>query len=379
MAKNIIQTDYRKMMWDRMENVAYPGEHTNLFGHDGALDKLASAYKSARMHHAWLITGPKGVGKATLALAFAGHIIRNPDPEHSRSTWVNPEADDSVASKIGKGGHPNILHLARPYDPKTKKFKSHLTIDEIRRTVSFFGTTAGEDNWRICIVDSADDMNISAANALLKILEEPPPRTIFFVLSSSPGRLLATIRSRCRQLNLRPLNNENVQCALIELGIDIGGLGETELQILFRLAGGSVRKAITLVRQQGLKIYQRFDAIVDSSHAGRPDWLEIHRLADELSRRNQEDQYRLLFEIVQDHISNMLHQNSQNLSATNAANHQQIQIEQQVAQRELSKLARMCELWEKTAASVSLTDSYNLNRKQVVLNLFGSLAQINGS
>ncbi len=124
MVKNITQTDYRKAMWDRMEDIAYPGEHANLFGHDNALATLCSAYERQRLHHAWLVTGPKGIGKATFALAIAGHMLRNPVPANAPPGWVRPQPDDNIASMIGKGGHPNLLHLSRPMDHKTKKFKS---------------------------------------------------------------------------------------------------------------------------------------------------------------------------------------------------------------------------------------------------------------
>ncbi len=259
-------------------------------------------------------------------------------------------------------------------DHKTKKFKSELTIDEIRRTIGFFGTTAGENSWRICIVDTADEMNEKAANALLKILEEPPQRTIFFVLSSSPGRLLPTIRSRCRQLALRPLNIEDLQSAIAALGVDTGGLDEAELATLYQLSSGSVRRAITLLRQDGLQIYRRFGEILgagSSNSSGNPDWLQAHQLADELVRKNKEDQYRLLFDIAENYISGQVRANASKTSIKLKKTAAEIKA----AQCTLSNLARMCEVWEKTASSVNLADSYNLDKKQVILNLFGSLAQ----
>ena len=360
MAKNSVHVDYRKAMWDRLDDIAYPGEHQNLFGHDAALELFSTSYKSGRMHHAWLICGPKGVGKATFSLAVAGHVLRNPDPALAPPSWINAEPDDVIASKIGKGGHPNVLHLSRPFDDKTRKFKTSLTIDEIRRTIGFFGTTAGVDNWRICIVDTADNMNTSAANALLKILEEPPARTLFLVLSSSPGLLLPTIRSRCRQLSLRPLDIDALNNALLALGIDIDCVDEGDKNALHRLSNGSVRKAIILMQQDGLKIYRRFKEILEQGQSDQPDWLGVHRLADELSRKNKEDHYQLLFDIVQQHISDALHFNAANSTPKHS----------------ISRLARMCEVWEKTTSSVSLTQRYNLDKKQVIINLFGSLAQV---
>ncbi len=372
MAKKPVATDYRRVIWDRLEDIACPGEHQNIFGHDGALAELGHAYKSGKMHHAWLVTGQKGVGKATLALAISGHILRNPDIAVAPSSWISPELNDNTSTMIGRGGHPNLLYLSRPFDQKTKKFRSNLTIDEIRRTRAFFGATRGENNWRICIVDTADDMNASATNALLKILEEPPERTIFFVLANSPGQLLPTIRSRCRQLHLRPLTNDDMKSALEGLELDLTSLDQPKLENLYLLSNGSVRKAIILLQLDGLELYQRFSEVLQENNSGSPHWLKAHKLAEELSRKNKEDHYRLILDIARNHVSDILHlkASAASLGKTN------IRADMDKAQSVLSHLARLCEVWEKTASSVSLADSYNLDKKQVLLNLFGSLAQV---
>lgn len=364
MAKPVTDTDFRRLVWDRIDGIPYPGEHQNLFGHDEALNKFAEIYSNGRMHHAWLISGQKGIGKASFALNIAGHIFRHPVDSHAPEQWVSPPQGDPIASRVGKGGHPNVLLLSRPWDPKTKKFRSALTVDEVRRTISFFGTTAGENSWRICIVDTADDMNPNAANALLKVLEEPPPRTIFLVLANAPGTLLPTIRSRCRHLALRSLGDADLTGALDALGTDIRSLGEDEQSALFGLCGGSVRRALILLRQDGLKLYKRFNNLLGAPGKNVPNWPEIHKLADELSRKNNEEQYRLLHDIARDHIGNLIHQGVADISLDNASN------------SVLSKLARMCEEWEETTKSAQLADSYNLDKKQVILNLFGSLSHL---
>ncbi|MCF6322078.1 MAG: DNA polymerase III subunit delta' [Rhizobiaceae bacterium] len=363
--------DYNRLIWDRLEGIPAPAEHSNIFGHEQPLNILTDSYKKGKMHHSWLVSGPRGVGKATLSLAVAGHILRNPQPNDAPETFVKPTADDVVSSLIAKGGHPNILHLSRPYDAKTKKFSTMLNVDEIRRTVSFFGTTRAQDNWRICIVDSADDMNTSAANALLKILEEPPSRTVFFILANSPGRLLPTIRSRCRHLPLRPLDNKNLQSALVALGVETSNLNERQLQQLYKLSDGSVRRALVLLKQDGLKLLQRFNEILGTDNNPTPDWPQAHKLAEELSRVNKDEHYRMLLDITADHVSDMLSSHAQLASVKE--NHSLSQ--NQAAQSQLSALARMCEVWDKIAANANLADSYNLDRKQVILNLFGSLAK----
>lgn len=358
-------TDYRRLVWDRLDGIPYPGEHTNIFGHDDPLNQMTNAYKSGKMHHAWLVSGPKGIGKATFSLAVAGHILRHSDTKNAPEIWNPPTMDDPVISRMGKGGHPNLLQLSRPWDPKRKTFRASLTIDEVRRTVSFFGTTSGEDTWRICIVDTADDMTANAANALLKILEEPPERTVFFVLSNSPGKLLPTIRSRCRQLSLRPLSDDNLIPALECLDADVNGLQDEDKNSLLKLSGGSVRRALVILEQDGLNLSRRFGELLNGKNLPGPDWVAVHRLADELSRKNQEDQYRLLFDIAQQHINSSIHSSASNMGTQNTA-----------PLSALSNLARMCEVWDKTTKSASLAESYNLDKKQVILNLFGSLAQV---
>lgn len=375
MARKPETVDYRRTVCDRIEDISYPGEHQYLFGHDDALAQISHAYQEKRMHHAWLVTGPKGVGKATLALAAAAHLLRYPDLTSIPDQIPMPGPDDDTYRLVGRGGHPNVLHITRPINPKTGKFRSTITIDEIRKLRTFFSRTRVHDGWRICIIDSADELNTNATNALLKILEEPPERTLFLVLANYPGRLLPTIRSRCRQLHLRPLINEHLRSALGSLGVELSHLNNSKLDVLYRLSQGSVRKAIILLNLDGIALYQKFEEIQASINADGPDWLKVHKLADELSRANKDEQFRLLLDITQFHISNSLHNtNDAHNSQSQLISGSQTPID--IKQSVLSRLARLCEVWEKTAASVSLADSYNLDRKQIILNLFGSLARV---
>lgn len=177
---------------DRIDGVAVPAQCEAVVGHEQALQRLFESYRIGRMHHAWLISGPRGVGKASLASLFAKYMFCNPDPANL-SGGFDPESISLPQHRqVAQGAHPQLLHLTRPWDDKAKRFKSQLSVDEIRRTQGFYGMTAGAGGWRITIVDAADEMNASAANALLKVLEEPPSRSLFFVLSHSTGKLLAT-------------------------------------------------------------------------------------------------------------------------------------------------------------------------------------------
>ena len=157
-------------------------------------------------HHALLLTGPKGIGKATFAFHLAHHLLSHPRGEDAPETFGRPDPASAVARQVASGAHPAVLHLTRPYDERTKKFKSAITVDEVRRVGRFLSLRAHDDSYRVVIVDPADEMNRNAANALLKSLEEPPARAIFLLISHAPGTLLPTIRSRCQVLRFASLS-----------------------------------------------------------------------------------------------------------------------------------------------------------------------------
>src|SRR2546421_13016166 len=187
--------------------VKHPRETTDLFGHREAEMALLNAYRSGRIPHAWLIGGAQGIGKATLAYRMARFVLAHRDPlaadvRHAEALQVAPS--DPVARHIAAGAHGSLLPLERSLNDKGR-MRTVITVDETRETISFFGSTAAVDGWRVCIVDTVDELNPNAANALLKILEEPPQRSLFLLVSHSPARALPTILSRCRKLPLRPL------------------------------------------------------------------------------------------------------------------------------------------------------------------------------
>ena len=203
----------------------HPRETTVLFGHAEPEQVLLEAYRSGRIPHAWLIGGPNGIGKATLAYRMARFVLANPDPTAPavrKATSLTLPNDDRTVRRIAAQGHPDLLVLERVVNEKTGKLYTVIRVDDVRRTVPFFGSTAGEGGWRVAIVDTADELQYpQAANALLKILEEPPRNALLLLISHAPARLLPTIRSRCRRLSLRPLSAEDVaRAAALALGRD---------------------------------------------------------------------------------------------------------------------------------------------------------------
>ncbi|MGC2640233.1 MAG: DNA polymerase III subunit delta', partial [Pseudolabrys sp.] len=196
-----------------------PRETTALFGHGDAERGLLDAYKSGRIPHAWLIGGPPGIGKATLAFRLARFVLAHPDPltsEVQKATSLAVDPAHPVARRIAAQAQGDLLVLERSINEQTGKLYTVIRVDDVRRTVSFFGSTAGEGGWRIAIVDAIDDLQREGANAILKVLEEPPQRSLLLLISHAPGRELPTIRSRCRRLLLRPLEREDVARALAE-------------------------------------------------------------------------------------------------------------------------------------------------------------------
>lgn len=177
-----------------------PRDNAALFGHATAERALRAAFEAGRLHHAWLLTGPEGIGKATLAFRFARALLAGfPGP------GLVVAAEHAVFRRVAAGAHADLLAIARSYDEKRKVLRSEILVDDVRAIAGFLALTAAEGGWRVVVVDGADHLNRNAANALLKLLEEPPPRTVLLLTAASPGRLLPTIRSRCRRLALKPL------------------------------------------------------------------------------------------------------------------------------------------------------------------------------
>src|SRR4030088_548050 len=180
----------------------HPRETTALFGHCDAEMALLNAYRSGRIPHAWLIGGAQGIGKATLAYRMARFVLAHRKPLASdvqRAETLHIDPNDPVARHVAAGAHGGLLTLERTLNGKGV-MRTGITVYETRGTISFFGSTAAVEGWRVCIVDTVDELNPNAANALLKVLEEPPHQSLFLLVSHAPARILPTIQSRCRKL-----------------------------------------------------------------------------------------------------------------------------------------------------------------------------------
>src|SRR5271169_6066357 len=230
----------------------HPRSTTALFGHAGAESALLAAYRSGRVPHAFLIVGGKGIGKATLAYRLARFVLAHPDPaaaavKAATSLAVDPQ--HPVARRIAAQAQGDLLVLERTFNDKGV-LRQQISVDDVRRTVSFFGSTAGEGGWRIAIVDAVDELNRSGANALLKVLEEPPQRALLLLVCHSAARVPATLRSRCRVMTLRPLAQTEVAAALAAA---VGhASGDPQIQAAAAAAEGSVGRALTFLDEDAL-------------------------------------------------------------------------------------------------------------------------------
>ncbi|MCG7629157.1 DNA polymerase III subunit delta' [Epibacterium sp. MM17-32] len=283
---------------DQAEGAPHPRETARLFGHAQAEADFLRAFSSERLHHAWLIMGPRGVGKATLAWRIARFLLATPAQEDDGlfgapppPTSLDIDPDHPVSHRIQALAEPGMAAITRSYNDKGR-LRDQIVVDDIRVLNKFFGLSSAEGGRRVVIVDSADEMNVNAANALLKMLEEPPARTTLLLISHQPSRLLPTIRSRCRTLRLGPLGAEDMQAALEQAGADL----PADSTHLAALAAGSVGAAMRLLSLDGLKLYAEVLKIADS--LPRLDRQGAMALAERAAARNAGERFELMLGLI---------------------------------------------------------------------------------
>lgn len=352
---------------DRLAGYPSPRETRRLFGHEVAQAEMFDAARSGRMPAAWLLTGPEGIGKATLAYGFARAMFRH--PEGAPEGAIGEVADDAVFVQTASLAHPNLLLLRRSWDEKAKRWKQVVSVDEARKLRYFFAGSAGRRGWRVVIVDSADDLNDSAANALLKSIEEPPDKTVFVVVSQAPGRLPVTIRSRCRRLRLFGLAETEMREAVNQAlaAADRTSPGPDDEDIAIGVANGSVRRALALLDADGIAVYR---ALLDiMSGLPRFDVLKAHALADSLSSPANDERFETAFGLLLDLIARLVRE---------AATGEGAQGEEEALAQQLIRphaLARWAELWETLSRAKADADALNLPRRSLLLETFFRLSE----
>jgi DNA polymerase-3 subunit delta' len=331
-----------------------PAANPDLSGHAAAEAALRDAYNSGRLPHAWLISGPRGIGKATLAYRFARFVLAQGGKS---ADGLHLAADHPVFRRVASGGHADLKVIERTPDPKSGKMRASIVIDDVRGAGKFLRLTAAEGGWRVVIVDAADDMNPSSANAILKILEEPPARALLLLVSHNPGRLLPTIRSRCRRLNMPALEAATVAALARQY---LPGLGAAEAERLSLLAEGSIGHALALAEVGGLGFHDEISRLLEG--LPRLDIEALHVLGDKLGRAGAEDAFRMTTDLLRWWMARLIVSGAKGegdplMARLFASGGRQ----------------RWLQAWDKTGRILARAETAHLDRKQVTLNLFMTL------
>lgn len=352
-----------------MSEVPPPRESADLFGHDAAEQVLLDAWTSGRFPHAWLICGPKGIGKATLAYRLARFVLAGGGGgpslfgEAHASLAIAP--DHPVFRRVAARGHADLDVVERGWaDDRQTRLRSEIVVEDARGIGSFLSLTPAEGGWRIVIIDSADEMNRNAANAVLKVLEEPPRNALMLLVSHSPGRLLPTIRSRCRRLTLRPLSEEIVAGLLLRHRPD---LSDSDRAALARLGEGSIGKALSLAEAGGLDLYR--DIVNLLLTLPKLDLPALHAFADRVSRPEAGEVFATMSELLCWWLARMVRNGGR------AGEGEAIEVvsgESALVGRLLAaaSLEQWLEVWEKISLMFARAEAVHLDRKQVLLGAF---------
>ncbi|MCW8915553.1 MAG: DNA polymerase III subunit delta' [Magnetovibrio sp.] len=351
-----------------------PIANTDLRGHDEGESTLLDAFNSGRLHHAWLITGPKGIGKATLAHRFARFVLTHGKKDDGPGlfgealpaedpTSLNVSKESLVYQRIVAGGHADMLVIERRINEKTGKLKSVIDVDSVREVGSFLRLTPAEGGYRVVVIDSADEMNANSANAVLKVLEEPPKNALLILVSHNPGRLLPTIRSRCRKLALRPLEPQLVSELVRTYAPQVSAEDGAHLA---SLSDGSIGRALGLVEEGGLELYSDLLALLHS--LPNIDIQALHTLADRVGRAGAEDAFFTVTGLLRWWMERMILIAAGKAPTTSGMNDDEALFMAGLASQ--ASLERWFLVWEKINHLVARTDSLNLDRKQIILDAF---------
>ena len=334
--------------------IPQPRENHRLFGHEAVEAALHDASSAGRLHHSLLFTGPRGIGKATLAFRLARFLLK---PEESGLLGLDIPSgggfdistDDPVFRQVAAGGHPALRVVERARNADTGKMARDITVGDIRKLSEFFRMTTVAGGWRVAIVDPAESMNQNAANALLKILEEPPERSAIILVSHAPGRLLPTIRSRCHAVQMSALPQKALASALEGLGL---APPEEDLAILAELSSGSIGEAVSLLQLDGLTMYGDICQLMN--RRGRGFDRELDAFGDKLSRNGQDEAFELFVRLMQRAIGDRI-----NATARSG-----------VSPHVGGELDRWLDVWEKVRVLLAQAGGLGLDRKHVILNAF---------
>jgi DNA polymerase III subunit delta' len=263
-----------------------------IVGQDRAVEQFASAWASRKLHHAWLLAGPKGVGKASFAHAAARRVLAEAAGPSFNLPGIETPDDHPIVKLIEAGSHPDMRWLERLPRERGEGLARNISVDQVRGLGEFLGLTSALSPWRIAVIDTVDELEPSGANALLKILEEPPSNTIFFLVSHAPGRLLPTIRSRCRRLEFDKLDDDAMTSILERQAPE---LGAAERQQVIAMSFGSAGRALAFAE---LGLAKLEDAALAILRKGDPTNARRSDLASELGKKAAAERYAAFLDLA---------------------------------------------------------------------------------
>lgn len=322
-----------------------------LIGQEQIEGSFLEAYRSGRLPHAWILAGPEGIGKAGFALRAARFLLSNPDHrvEHVKAAQsLDVSANDPSARRVNARAHTDLFFLESETDGEKKTKSGSIPVEDVRKMLGFFGSTAGEGGWKIAIIDPLDDLKSSAANALLKMLEEPPPRSLFLMISHNPGRLLPTIRSRCHMVRFKPLSDADMMKALMLVS-------ETDNQKLLREAArrsaGSVKRALIYLDAERLAMIHDIETTLE--RLPELDRKHLLAMADHFAKKDGAESFALFLETVDEWMASICRKD---------------------AEQGHHRLGALADLWEKFTINSRMTDIYNLDRRPFFITMMNDLA-----
>jgi DNA polymerase-3 subunit delta' len=359
---------------ENIDGVHHPRKVAELFGHIEAERILLEAFNSDRLAHAWLLSGPKGIGKATLAYRFARFLLAKGGEQRNAGLFVDDlstndpgslfvERDDPVFGRIAAGGHADLKSIERRFDEKKGKFKTEIIIEDVRSISSFFSLSAAEGGWRVIVIDSADEMNRNAANALLKALEEPPTKAILLLVSHNHGRLLPTIRSRCRKLGLSTLDEGIVTKLLIQ---HHPKMLTGDALSLARLSEGSIGRALDLEVEGGLELYSDLLSLLETLPC--LDVANLHALAGKLGRVGADTAFHTFGDLLLGWLGRFILHASKGEQQENSP---EARLNERLSS--ITPLASWLKVWDKITHLLARTDAINMDRRQVIISIFLAL------
>lgn len=339
---------------DRYGAFPHPREMLWYGGMPGPEQALLDAFRSGRLHHAWLLTGPEGIGKATLAYRFARFLLANPDPDApalQQASDLGVDPHHAVVGQVARMSHQDMAVIRRGLAKDGKSLRAEIAVEDVRDGLGIFRVTAGAGGWRVVIVDAADDLNRASANALLKMLEEPPQRAVFMLIAHQPGALLPTIRSRCRVLRVPPLSEASIRTGL-------GKLTEATPASIAEAAGasgGSLRQALALLDAATGTIRRETQKLLDDP--ANHDAKAAMTLFEKTTGKAGAAAFEVILSMIEGHLQESVHVGA-------------------AARSPPAALAARAELWEKLRRSARDVEIYNLDRRPLLLSVFSELAEI---